>query len=97
MHNSKTFDWKAVSLGAGALAGLVTQRLLEAVWTRLRHTSSPPMPADRRSPWVEALSWAAATGVAAGVARLLAVRTAAVAWEVVTHEPPPDVVDPAAA
>jgi hypothetical protein len=96
MLKYKTLDWKAISYGAGALAGLSTQRLLDAVWTRLRHTSSPPVPADRRSPWVEAISWAVATGVAAGVARLLAIRTAAVAWEAVTHEPPPDVVGSAA-
>jgi hypothetical protein len=96
MPKYKRLDWKAISYGSGALAGLATQRLLEAAWTRLRHTSSPPMSADRRSPWVEALSWAAATGVAVAVVRLLAVRTAAVAWEAVTHEPPPDVVDAAA-
>ncbi len=96
MPKHKRLDWKAISCGAGALAGLGTQRLLETAWTRLRHTSSPPMPADRRSPWVEALSWTVATGVAVAVVRLLAVRTAAVAWEAVTHEPPPDVVDSAA-
>ena len=51
----KTVGWKAVSYGAGAFAGLVTQRLLEAAWKGLHHASSPPSPADRRASWTDAL------------------------------------------
>jgi Protein of unknown function (DUF4235) len=91
--DSKTVGWKAFSYGAGAVAGLVTQRVLETAWKRSRH-ASPPVPADRGSSWIEALSWAAATGVGMGVTRLLAVRTAAVVWEAATHElPPPAALD----
>jgi hypothetical protein len=39
---------------------------------------------------VDALSWAVATGVGVGVARLLAIRSAAALWEVAVHEPPPE-------
>ncbi len=94
--DGKTLGWKAISYGAGALAGLVTQRVLETAWKRSRHVS-PPVPADRGSSWIEALSWAIATGVGMGVTRLLAVRTAAVVWEAATHELPPQAafyVDP---
>ena len=49
-----------------------------------------PMPADRHSSWADALSWAVTTGVGAGVARLLAIRTAAVMWESTTNEVPPE-------
>ena len=90
MPEGKKLAWKAISYGAGALAALVTQRLLEKGWKLLRHASAPPVPADRRSSWAEALSWAVATGVGVGVTRLLAIRTAAVAWEAATHEPPPE-------
>jgi hypothetical protein len=86
---TKKLGWKAISYGAGALAGLVTQRVLEAAWKESRH-ASPPVAADRDSSWMEALSWAIATGVGIGVARLLAIRTAAVVWEATTHEPPPE-------
>jgi hypothetical protein len=85
----KKLGWKAISYGAGALAGLVTQRVLETAWKGSRH-ASPPVPADRGSSWTEALSWAVATGVGIGVSRLLAIRTAAVVWEAATHEPPPE-------
>ena len=92
----KKLGWRAISYGAGALAGLVTQRVLEAAWKGSRH-ASPPVAADRGSSWTDALSWAVATGVGIGVSRLLAIRTAAVVWEAATHEPPPDgALDPAA-
>jgi hypothetical protein len=85
----KRYGWKVITLGSGALAGLVTQRLLEATWKTAR-SDTPPVPADRRSSWADALSWAVATGVGAGVARLVAIRTAATVWEATVHEPPPD-------
>jgi hypothetical protein len=87
---TKKYAWKAVTLGLGSLAALVTQRILEVIWTSLRGSTPPKVPADRRSPMIDALSWAVATGVGAGVARLLAVRTAAVVWEAAAHEPPPE-------
>jgi hypothetical protein len=86
----KKFGWKAVSVGVGALAALATQRGLEVVWRSVRGSTPPKVPGDRSSSMVDALSWAVATGVGAGVARLLAVRTAAAVWEAAAHEPPPE-------
>ena len=79
-----------IAYGSGALAALVTQRLLETAWKALGHATAPPVAADRRSSWADALSWAIATGVGVGGARLLAIRMAAVVWEAATHEPPPE-------
>jgi hypothetical protein len=87
---AKKYGWKAVTLGVGALAGLTTQRVLEVVWRAVRGSTPPKVTADRRSSWPDALSWAVATGVGVGVARLLAVRTAAAVWEAAAHEPPPE-------
>ena len=78
-----------MSYGAGALAALLTRRLLAAAWSGARDSAPPEQPADRRIPWTQAMTWAIATGVGVGVTRLLAVRTAAVVWEAATHEPPP--------
>ena len=86
----KKYGWKAVSVGLGALAGLATRHVLELTWKALRGSTPPKVPADRRSSWVDALSWAVATGIGVGVARLLAVRTAAAVWEAAVHEPPPE-------
>jgi len=87
---AKKYSWKAVTVGLGALAGITTQRVLGVIWKALRGSTPPKVPADRRSSWVDALSWAVATGVGVGVARLLAVRTAAAVWEAAVHEPPPE-------
>jgi hypothetical protein len=86
----KEYGWKAITLGSGALAGLLAQRLLQTGWRAVRGATPVPVPADRRSSWADALSWAVATGVGAGVARLVAIRTAARMWEASTHELPPE-------
>ena len=90
MQIAKQYGWKAISVGLGALTGLATRRLLEAIWRAVRGSTPPTVPADRRSSWADALSWAVATGVGAGMTRLLAVRSAAAVWEAAVHEPPPE-------
>jgi hypothetical protein len=35
------------------------------------------------------VSWAVATGAGVGVARIVAIRSAARVWEATVHEPPP--------
>lgn len=90
MSFAKKYGWKTLSLGLGALTGLVTQRVLEVSWKALRGSTPPKVAADRRSSWADALSWAVATGVGVSVARLLALRSAAVLWEAAVHEPPPE-------
>ena len=86
----KKYGWKGVTVGLGALAGFATQRVLEVIWKASRGSTPPKVPADRRTSWVDALTWAVATGVGVGVARLMAVRTAAAVWEAAVHEPPPE-------
>jgi Protein of unknown function (DUF4235) len=87
---AKKYAWKAVTVGLGVLAGLVTRRVLEVPWKVLRGSEPPKVFADRRSPLLDAISWAGATGVGVGVARLFAIRAAAGVWEVAVHEPPPE-------
>jgi Protein of unknown function (DUF4235) len=86
----KKYGWKAITIGLGALVGLATQQLLGSLWTMVRGASPPKVAADRRSPLPDAISWAVAAGVGVGVARLMAIRTAAVLWEATIHEPPPE-------
>jgi Protein of unknown function (DUF4235) len=86
----KRYGWKTGTLGLGALAGLAMKRGLEVIWKAFRGSTPPKVAADRDSSWLDALIWAAATGVGVGVARLLAVRTAAAVWEATIHEAPPE-------
>lgn len=85
----KSLAWRAVSYGVGALATLATRKALVAMWSSVKHEPPPDDPADRGTPWINAVTWAAATGIGLAVVRLLAMRGAARAWEATTHEPPP--------
>jgi hypothetical protein len=91
MPDRKTLSWKALSLGAGAIATLVTRRALGVLWQQLAKAPAPEPVADRRISWVPALSWAVATGVGVSVMNLVAQRSAATVWEAATHETPPPV------
>lgn len=85
----ESFSWKAVSLLTGALAAIAVRNLLSAVWPG-RH--QPPLnPADRRISWTDAMVWGVASGIGAGVARVVSKRTAAKAWERATGNPPPGI------
>ncbi|HTL84365.1 MAG TPA: DUF4235 domain-containing protein [Acidimicrobiia bacterium] len=89
MPDSKALSWKAVSLGAGAIAALMTRRAVAMLWKQLAARPAPDQAADRRVPWMRALSWAVATGVGVSVMNLVAQRSAARVWEAATHETPP--------
>lgn len=85
--------WKALSTLGGVVGGVATRQVLQAVWPRLAHTShEPPLnPADRRIGWAEALQWAIAAGVGAGIGRLITERLAAAGWEAATGQAPPGI------
>lgn len=86
---AKSITWMAVSYGSGALAMLATRRLMALVWKHARTDTPPDGPAAVRAPIADAVSWAVATGAGVGVARILAIRSAARVWEATVHEPPP--------
>lgn len=81
--------WRALSVGTGALAAIAARKLVGAVWPG-RH--DPPLnPADRRIDWSEALAWAVASGIGAGVARVVSKRVSAAGWERALGDTPPGV------
>ena len=85
--------WKAVSTLVAILGGLVSRRVLQAAWSRFAPSDhDPPLnPADRRISWPEALIWAVAAGIGAGLGRLVAERAAAAGWEAATGSAPPGI------
>ena len=80
--------WKVVGLASGAGAGAATRALLHTGWRRARGAEPPANPASPTTSWPEALIWAAASGVAMAVARLVAQRGAAEAWKATTGSYP---------
>ncbi|MEO6571111.1 MAG: DUF4235 domain-containing protein [Ilumatobacteraceae bacterium] len=85
----KSTAWSALSLGAGALAAFGMRKLVAMAWPG---STEPPLnPADRRVNWSSALVWGIASGIGAGVARVVSSRLAAAGWEHATGETPPGI------
>ncbi|MDQ3896546.1 MAG: DUF4235 domain-containing protein [Actinomycetota bacterium] len=80
--------WKVVALASGAAAGAATRALLHVGWRRAKGSEPPANPASPSTTWSEALIWAAASGVAMAVTRLVAQRGAAEAWKAGTGSYP---------
>jgi hypothetical protein len=81
--------WKAVGSVSGIVAGSATRSLLRAGWRRAKGGDPPTNPAAPGTRWSEAVIWAAASGVAMTVARMVAQRGAAEAWKATTGGYPP--------
>lgn len=76
----------------GIATGVVTRKIsmvvLDKVWRKTKKTEPPADPASPGTPWVEAITWAAASGVAVGVARLVTTKGAATAKMKLTGKVP---------
>jgi Protein of unknown function (DUF4235) len=81
--------WKAVSVAAGAVAAAAARRAAVTAWEKARHEPAPTGPATRERSWPEALVFAVAVATGVAMARVVAERTAAVAWERATGSSPP--------
>ncbi len=73
--------YRALSTMAAIGAGILTRKLLSRLWADVTGEEPPDNPADPSVGWRAALTWAAATGVAVGVGRVVGRRLAAGAWE----------------
>ena len=80
--------WKVIGSLSGVAAGSATRALLRAAWRRTKGGDPPTNPASPSTRWSEALIWAAASGVAMAVTRLIAQRGAAEAWKASTGSYP---------
>lgn len=81
--------YKVVGIGVGIVASKVARSVLDKGWERTRGGQPPRNPAEADVAWSDALSWAIASGVAVGVARLVAAKGTADAWTKATGHLPP--------
>lgn len=70
---------KLIGIATGVAVRKASMVVLDKVWRKTKHTEPPADPASPGTPWAEALSWAAASGIAVGVGRLVASKGAATA------------------
>ncbi len=93
---SRKLRWKLVSVGTGALGGMLTRKLIRAIYRALRKSTAPVTPFDATDPrfsWPDALLWAAAAGVGLGITKVVSARIAVFGWEAATGTPPPGAVE----
>jgi hypothetical protein len=76
--------WKAVGAASGFAAGALARKVLTAAWQRKTGEDPPANPASPRTTWLQALTWAATSGIAIAISRLVAQRGAAEAWRATT-------------
>ena len=85
--------YKVVGIGAGLVATKVARLVLDKGWAKTKGGEPPRNPAVPGTSWNEAITWAVASGVAVGVARLLATKGVASGWRKTTGHLPPGVED----
>lgn len=89
MPNRKRLAWQGVAAAAGTLAAMGVRQAAVRTWRTARHEDPPENPVARDVSWTDALTWAIAVAIGAAVARVVAQRGAAAAWEKATGDPPP--------
>lgn len=86
-HDDHGTAFRALSTAAAIGAGIVTRNVLARVWSNATGEEPPNNPADPSVGWQQALTWAAATGVAVGVGRVVGRRLAAGAYTKAVGKP----------
>jgi Protein of unknown function (DUF4235) len=89
MPKPKQMAWQGVAAASGTLAAMAVRRLAVTTWRSTKHVDPPENPVARDVSWPDALTWAVAVAIGAAVARVVAQRGAAAAWERATGEPVP--------
>lgn len=81
--------WKVVTLIFAVPISILVRKVIEKAWTRARPNDPPRDPASPGTTWIDALAWAAVSGVGVAAGRVLASRGAAKAWRGLTGTEPP--------
>jgi hypothetical protein len=93
MASSKA--WSAMALGATVGATIAARKAMTTSWRMATGKQPPQNPADPDVSIGEALAWAMVSGVAIGVARMLASRKAANYYRRSTGHLPPNLQEAA--
>lgn len=91
MPSAKT--WSLVGGVSAAGGGAVAKKLLHRTWKAVTGKEPPANPEHPSTTWAEAVAYALLSGALMGLARLLARRLAAGAWERRTGALPPGLED----
>ncbi|MBA3338322.1 MAG: DUF4235 domain-containing protein [Geodermatophilaceae bacterium] len=87
--NKGSLFWKLLGFAFAIPAGIAVRKVLDRAWTSARGDEPPKNPAAPGTNWMEALAWAAASGIAIAFGRLVAARGAAATYKKLTGKLPP--------
>ena len=85
MSKSESIALKIYTAIAATIAAQIAAKVVNRLWAK---TTGKPPPTEPNSPdvhWAEALGWSIVSGTSIGLARLLASRRAAGAWQRVSR------------
>ena len=85
--------WKLMGGASAAAAAKFTRKAAESLYKASTGEAPPENPSAPHVPLRQAIIWAALSGVAVGLVRLLVERTAAAAWLRARGELPPGVAE----
>ena len=92
MASDSSKVWTVFSLVSALAAAAIAKLVIDKSWAMVTGKEPPENPADPDVEVWEAVSWAVASGVAVGLARMLAQRRAASYYQRSTGHLPPDLV-----
>ena len=72
--------WRVMGTGSAVLAGIIANKLVTQIWKKAGRDAVVD-PRDPRTPWIDAVMFAALTGLAVGAARTITTRKAAEYYE----------------
>lgn len=81
--------WKILGYGFAIPTGIALRKAMDAAWQSSRGTAPPKNPAAPGTQWQEALAWAAVSGIAVAIGRMLAAQGAASTYKTLTGHLPP--------
>lgn len=81
--------WKVIGYGFAIPTGILVRKVIQASWTSVVGSAPPKNPEAPGTEWKEAIAWAAASGVAITVGRMVASAGAAKAYKTLTGHLPP--------
>jgi hypothetical protein len=90
MASDSSKVWSVFALASTVVAGVAARKAMTTSWKVATGKEPPQNPADPDVSLSEAMSWAVASGVAIGVARMLASRKAATYYRRSTGHLPPN-------
>ncbi len=90
MGPSSKLVWKVYMGVLGAVTTIAAQRGIKIAW-KAATGKQPPSATDPDTPWLEAASWAAATGIGVGMTQFATTRFAARRWQKDTGKRAPNI------